>query len=306
MASWDHFLVVDRYPEPGSYEIVRHEVELPGGTTTNTAVALSRLGVSVSLTAIIGGDRNGSRLREALEAEEGIDSQALGVHEGEPTDGSTIIVSSNPAERTIYWHQGARLERGDRLDISSIFDHDVVLVDVASASLRRWLTDLPAHTSPRSKLLGTLTYIAGSEEPDGLDVALRHDVIVGSEREARLLTTRATLDGTVRTIQAEMLGANVRAWVISRSAGGCLIVTRDDILAIPAFSATPIDVTGAGDAFAAGIAYGMARRWDWYRTGRLANGLGALAVRSLGAQTALPTPAELGACMGEPPGTLFM
>lgn len=305
MASWDRFLVVERYPAAGAYEIVRHEVELPGGTTTNTAVALSRLGAQISLIAMVGDDREGSHLTSCMDAEASIDTEALCVREGQPTDASTIIVSADPQERTIYWHQGASLERGDRLDISAIFDHDLVLLDVASAPLRRWLTDLPAHTSPRSLLLGTLTYVAGSERPDSLEVTLRHDAIAGSERETLLLTGASDVDQATRTIQAQMPGANLRTWVISRGSTGCRIVTRDQVLDVPPYAVDAIDVTGAGDAFAAGVAYGMAKRWDWERTGRLANAVGALATRSLGAQEALPDIDEVATIMSEPASTLF-
>lgn len=305
MASWDRFLVVERYPTAGAYEIVRHDVELPGGTTTNTAVALSRLGAQVSLIAMIGDDHEGARLKGHMDAEARIDTGAFCIREGEPTDASTIIVSADPPERTIYWHQGASLERGDRLDISAIFDHDLVLLDVASAPLRRWLTDLPAHTSPRSLLLGTLTYVAGSGEPDSLEVTLRHDAITGSERETLLLTGSSGMDEATHTIQAHMPGANLRTWVISRGSTGCRIITRDQVLDVPPFTVNAVDVTGAGDAFAAGVAYGMATRWNWERTGKLANAVGALATRSLGAQEALPDINEVAAIMREPASTLF-
>lgn len=305
MASWDRVLVVQRYPEAGAYEIVRREVELPGGTTTNTAVALARIGARVSLAGMVGDDHDGERLRQALDAESGIDSRWLAIRHGEPTDASTIIASADPPERTIFWHQGAQLRRGDRLDIAAILDHDLVLLDVADAPLRRWLTDLPAHFAPRSKLLGTLTYVAGSDEPDGLEVVLRHDAIVGSERETLLLTGSASADHATRLIQEAMPGANLRAWVFSRGAMGCRVVTRDAIADVPGFEADVVDVTGAGDAFAAGIAYGFARRWEWQRTGRLANAIGALSTRALGAQASLPTPEELSVLLRESRGTLF-
>lgn len=305
MASWDRFLVVDRYPDAGSYEVVRDEFELPGGTTTNTAVALSRLGIDVSLTAMTGDDTNGSRIREGLAAETRIDTGGLGIRATQRTDASTIIVSTDPVERTIYWHQGVRLERGDRLDIAAMFDHDVILLDVASAPLRRWLTDLPAHTSPRCRLLGTLTYVAGNDERDNLEVMMRHDAVVGSERETLLVTGSAGLEAATRKITDTAPGSNLRAWIITRGPSGCRVVTRDEVLDIESFPVSPVDVTGAGDAFAAGIAYGMARRWDWTRTGRLANGLGALTTRALGAQTALPTLQEVAEIMTEPASTLF-
>lgn len=305
MASWDRILVVDRYPVAGAYELVRRELHLPGGTTTNTSVALARMGSHVSLAAMTGADAHGQRLRESLLAEPGIDCSWLHERCDEPTDASTIIASASPPERTIFWHRGACLKRGDRLELSAIFDHDLVLLDVADASLRRWLTDLPAHFAPRARLLGTLTYVAGSEEPDSLDVTLGHDVIVGSERETLVVTGTRSAEEATRYVQRAMPGANLRAWIFSRGAAGCRIITRDEAIDVSGFEVLVEDVTGAGDAFAAGIAYGVARRWDWTRTGRLANAAGALATRAIGAQASLPTPAEISAMLSEGESTLF-
>jgi len=45
-----------------------------------------------------------------------------------------------------------------------------------------------------------------------------------------------------------------------------------------------LDPTGCGDAYRAGILYGIANAWDWERTGGLASVLGALKIASRGAQ----------------------
>jgi ribokinase len=58
---------------------------------------------------------------------------------------------------------------------------------------------------------------------------------------------------------------------------------------IPAFAVHSVDSTGAGDAFAAGLVYGLASSWDWDYIGRFASAAGALATRDFGAQASLPT-----------------
>ena len=44
------------------------------------------------------------------------------------------------------------------------------------------------------------------------------------------------------------------------------------------------DPTGCGDAYRAGLLYGLVHGWDWVRTGRLASTLGALKIGSRGGQ----------------------
>ncbi len=288
LASWDRLLVVDRIAPVGGYAVVISEVSLPGGTTSNTAVALARLGAETSFTGMIGDDADSTLLRSAL-ADAGVDLSGLSVRPNEPTDASTIIIGGDPPDRTIYWHKGAHIVRGDRIDIGAVFDHDVVILDVADAPLRRFLTDLPAHTSPRAHLLGTLVYLVESGEPDELEIALRCDTITGNERETLLLTGDTTLDDATATLQAAMIGANLRAVVVSRGSKGCRAFTATDVWDIPAFSVDVIDTTGAGDAFTAGLAYGLALRWPLPRAARFGNAIGGLAVRELGGQASLPT-----------------
>jgi len=304
LASWDRFVVVDRQPVPGSYPIVHEEASLPGGTTTNSAAMLARLGAHVSLAAYVGDDADGEALRAAMIAA-GVDVAWLRTRAGTRTDGATIVVSRTPPERTILWRPGAQLVRGDRLDVAALFAHDLVLLDVADAPLRRFLVDLPAHTAPGARLLGTLTYLADAGLPDALEIALRHDAMTGNDRQLLALVGAETLDDALALVRTRLVGNNLRTWVVSRGAAGCSIVTPTERWDVPAFPVEAVDTTGAGDAFAAGIAYGMARRWDWPRIGRLANAAAALSTRALGAQTALPSRAEVASLLGEDAATLF-
>ena len=49
-------------------------------------------------------------------------------------------------------------------------------------------------------------------------------------------------------------------------------------------AAAVVDPTGCGDAFRAGLLYGIVHGWDWERTGRLASTLGSLKIASRGGQ----------------------
>jgi ribokinase len=204
-------------------------------------------------------------------------------------------------DRTIYWHVGAAIRKGDPLDIDAFFGQDVLVLDVADAPLRRFLTDLPAHTRPGVRMLGTLTYLVDSGEPDELEVALRFDTLVGNEREYESLTGIGDPHDAMRAIADRMPGSNLRTAVMSSGDRGCQVVTRDEHIAIPGFVVDAIDTTGAGDAFAAGIAWGMSQRWDWSETGRFANAIGALATRGIGAQSTLPTMVEVESLLARQP-----
>ena len=96
----------------------------------------------------------------------------------------------------------------------------------------------------------------------------------------------------------------LRAALITRGAEGCRVVTETNRWNIPAFRVDAVDPTGAGDAFAAGVAWGMAQRWSWPEIGRFANAVGALACCALGAQTSLPSLEDVEALLANQPMTV--
>lgn len=303
LVSWDRLYIVERYPAPGSYAIVRESLEAPGGRAGNSAVAAARLGAKVSIAALVGDDPLGERLRQALR-DEGIDTTWLSTALEVPTDASTIVVSQDPPERTIFWHPGARLTRGCRLDIAAIFEHDIVLLDVDDLPLRRFLVDLPAHTVPTARLLGTLTHLADIASPEVWTLALGHDALVGNQREWLALTGASSLETAIERAQEAMVGHNLRAGLITLGAEGAIAFTARERWSAPAFRVEVKDPTGAGDAFAGAIAYAMALRWPWPEALRVANAVAALATRALGAQTSLPSLEEVTALLGEDPELL--
>ncbi|MDQ4044462.1 MAG: carbohydrate kinase family protein [Chloroflexota bacterium] len=295
----DEVLHLDHLPVPGTSAVITAVSESPGGTTANTAVALARLGEKVTLRALVGDDPEGQALREGLERE-GVDCAMVTVAGGRPTDRSVILLDIRTGERTILWRKGAMIDRTDKLDVYTLFDHDVVVLDMADEPLRRFLTDLPAHTRPDVNLLGPITYIVDNAEPDAVDVAFRFDTITGNITQFLDLMQVQSEGELIETVQHRMPGTNLRAAVVTLAADGCLWITRDAHEYVEGFRVEVSDTIGAGDAHTAGVAYGMARRWAWPETCRFANAVAALSTTGTGAQSALPTLAEVEMLMGEP------
>lgn len=300
LSSWDRLISVPAYPEVGGQADVLEEVSAPGGTTTNTAVALARLGADVGLATAIGDDDRGELVRAGLAAE-GIDTSWVTVKPGEVTDLATVIVSRDPLDRTIFWEQGAQLRRHDKLDIFGLMGGEVLVIDVGDAPLRRFLLDLPAHTVPNAQLLGSLTYLANEQLDDAFDMALRHDAIVTNVRDLLDVTGTWTLSDATTALQHRMRGANLRAALVTLGAEGCHVVTESERKRVPAYQVEVVDPTGAGDAFVAGMAWGMAQRWEWDEVARFANAVGALSCCSLGAQTSLPSLEDVRTLMRDAP-----
>jgi sugar/nucleoside kinase (ribokinase family) len=84
----------------------------------------------------------------------------------------------------------------------------------------------------------------------------------------------------------------LRAAVVTCGAQGSLAFTLNECWTCPAFPVDVVDTTGAGDAFAGAVAFGIACRWEWPSVLRFAGAVAGISITRLGAQTALPTWAE--------------
>ena len=262
-ASWDTLLPVDRYPAEGEYCIATAEIELPGGTSTNTAVALARLGLPPRFVGRVGDDWRGVRLRDGLIAA-GVICDTVTIRPGQDSDRSVIPISPS-GSRTIFWIKGAMLRHGDALDLPLIFSHRIVYLDLVDLDL--WRDVLASYErgelAPSDALLvGQAVFVAGVAAPhDALVLIARHHVFIGGEWEWKLMTGAADLDGIIRATRP-LLGRSVlQAAVITRGAEGCTVLTPERSFAVPAMPVTVVDTTGAGDAFAAGYIYGLAHGW---------------------------------------------
>ena len=77
----------------------------------------------------------------------------------------------------------------------------------------------------------------------------------------------------------------VKALVITKGAEGSVIHTSGDEVAIPAAKpAETVDPTGCGDAYRAGLLYGLMNDMDWETTGRIASLMGAIKIEQHGTQ----------------------
>ena len=86
-------------------------------------------------------------------------------------------------------------------------------------------------------------------------------------------------------IPLEKIAQRVRALIVTRGAEGSTIYLDGQALMIPpAQPVAVVDPTGCGDAYRAGLIYGITRQLDWETTGRIASLMGAVKVAHPGTQ----------------------
>ena len=92
----------------------------------------------------------------------------------------------------------------------------------------------------------------------------------------------------------EQIATKVKALIVTLGANGSHIYADGQRIMIPCVKANEIvDPTGCGDAYRAGLLYGIANGWDWPTCGRLASTMGSIKIASRGGQNHKPTREEI-------------
>ena len=116
----------------------------------------------------------------------------------------------------------------------------------------------------------------GSE--DLLNFAEQASWLAFNDYEAKLMSER-----TGKSM--EQLAEMVKAVIVTRGGEGSTIYTSDKVHEIPSAPVDAItDPTGCGDAYRAGLLYGLMNDIDWEITGRIASLMGAIKIETAGTQ----------------------
>lgn len=95
-------------------------------------------------------------------------------------------------------------------------------------------------------------------------------------------------------LSLDELASKVKALIVTLGGNGSQIYADGQRYDIPCVEASQVvDPTGCGDAYRAGLLYGIARGWDWPTCGRLAATMGAIKIASRGGQNHAPTREEI-------------
>jgi ribokinase len=267
---------VEKLPGPGETVIGATFVQTNGGKGANQAVAAARAGADVVLVGMLGDDDLGRQARAALDAE-GVDTSHVGT--GSAHTGVALILVDSEGENLIAVASGANDDVGSDA-VSTAFDAigeeavvlsvleipDAAVVAAAKqASQRGWpfvLNPAPARTIA-PELLSMCT------------------VLTPNEHEAPSLGAATT---------AELLDRGVGAVVVTMGAKGAEIHRAgQEPEHVAAARVTPVDTTGAGDAFSGVLAAALAEGHDLRTAVAWANAAAGLSTVKVGAREGMPS-----------------
>lgn len=92
--------------------------------------------------------------------------------------------------------------------------------------------------------------------------------------------SHSTLEEFCRDYAGEMGWESV---CVTRGAGGCVLLLKDEFVEAPGFGVTVVDAVGAGDAFAAAFLHGLGNGWRAKQVADFANRVGAVVTSRPGA-----------------------
>jgi ribokinase len=291
-ANTDYLVRGDRLPQPGeTVQGGEFEPADAGGKGANQAVAAARLGARVAFIGRVGVDDRGRILLQRLEAE-GVEVRHV-VKDRRASTGVALIHVGAEGEKQILVAPGAnlRLTTADVRRASGTIQCANVLVLQFEVPMKATLA--AARIAHRARVPIVLDP-APAAKPPGELLRLVH-VIRPNEHEAEELTgVKVRNRATARRAAERLIELGPRAAIVAGGSGGNLLVWRNDTgnldeIWLPKLPVKTIDATGAGDAFAAGIAVALSEKRSFPEAAVFANAAGALATTKIGAQPAMPT-----------------
>lgn len=261
-----------------------------GGKGANQAVAAAQLGAEVWLIGRVGMDGFGAALLQGLQAA-GVRTEHVQKTAG--ASGVAVIQVEDSGQNSIVVIPGANagLTAADVLAAADVIrGADVLLV--------QFEVPLEAvETAVRTATEAGVTVIVdpAPAQREVSSLILSADWLLPNETEAEVLTGTAVndLSSAQRAArQLQRLGAK-RALVTLGGDGVLLVDPAGQAQVAEPFRVCAVDTTAAGDAFAGGLAYGLAAGMSESEAVRFACATGALATTRHGAQSSVPTGEEV-------------
>ena len=280
-------MLIDESAAHRLYESMGAATIISGGSAANTIVGLSSFGIRTAFVGKLRDDETGRSFAHDIR-KSGVYFETPFAVDG-PSTARCLVLVTPDGERTMNTYLGACQNLGpDDIDEQLVRDSSVLY-------LEGYLWDPPAAKEAFKKA-AAISHAAGNQVAltlsdsfcvdryrDEFLELIRHkvvDIVFANQHELKALYQTADFDTAVSAFRNEgVLGA------VTRSEEGCLIVSRDQTISVPASPIEKlVDTTGAGDLFAAGFLAGLVRGCDMRDAGRLGGLAAAEVIQHYGAR----------------------
>jgi sulfofructose kinase len=279
----DYLGKIEAYPPPDAKCEFSNLVIQGGGPASTALVALARWGVSCAFAGVLGDDLFGNMAKAFLD-EEGIDTGGILVRNGFESQFAFIVAEAGVGRRTIFWRRptGPPL-KPEELDFNIIRQARVVLTDGL-------FVEASIAACKAAKDAGVPVVVdAGTLRQGILDIVPFSDYFVVSENFAKSLV------GNDKPVDAcyKLAELGPRVTGVTLGARGYVALAEGQVIERPAYPVEAVDTTGCGDAFHAGLCYGVVKGWDVKKSLDLGAWAAAMVSLKLGGRAGIPSLKEV-------------
>jgi ribokinase len=272
----DVSMPVHAIPSPGQDVYVDELSFHLGGSATNTAIVLSQLGLFPHLFGSVGTDQNGNRLLKDIRSF-GLATDQIIRKRGIPS-GQIFLTILPDGERSMYSFRGANVCTIPE-DIPSGWETRTDLLHISGYAFLK--------SPQRDTALALIDTATKIHIPISIDTGM--DPVFVAHQEMKNILGKLTIcicglrEGAVLTGKEEVtkilqafFDLGISCVAIKLGSEGCIVGLEGRIVHLPALSIKPVDTTGSGDAFSAGILIAWLMHYELSDMCVLANGLGAM------------------------------
>ena len=269
------------------YRTMGPAVEISGGSAANTIVGVASFGARAAFVGKVRDDALGRIFAHDIRAA-GVAFETPLAPSGPSTARSYILVTPD-GERTMNTFLGAAQNlgvddiHGETIAAAAITYLEGYLWDPQNAKDAFLQAAAIAHDAKRRVAL-TLSdaFCVDRWRSEFLELMRTGivDIVFANEAELHSLYQTADFDTALSALRQD-----AKLAVVTRSEQGCVVATRETAQAVPAFPVERVvDTTGAGDLFAAGFLFGLARGKDHVTAARCGALAAAEVIGHLGAR----------------------
>jgi ribokinase len=295
----DQVVHVSHIPRLGETLLGAGSLKLvPGGKGANQAVAMARLGAEVVMAGRVGKDFFGKQLIEALKTD-GIDTRLVEI-DAQEASGTAFIFLEPGGDNAIVVASGANMQVGAHED-----QMERIEAAIPGAAALVLQLEIPIATVTRLIAAGhemdvPVILNLAPAQPLSLEVLSQLSVLILNETEASLLSGQRieSLDDA-RLVATVLHESGIPTVIITLGAQGALLAIagkstgKTQCFHQPAPAVQVIDTTAGGDCFAGAFTIALTEGQSPRDALRFAVYASALKVTKFGAQSGLPTRAEV-------------
>jgi sugar/nucleoside kinase (ribokinase family) len=263
-----------------------------GGCAANVAISLSKQGITADVAGRLGNDPSAQIVLTSL-TKANVGSEHITFSDTQPTSQTVVLLVRGQDRRYIHVFGANKEFTASQIDRTWLKGLKVFYLGGLFAMPDMDMTELlDLLRFCQSKSITTVLDVVipkGHLGFHGLDKLLPHiDYFVPNDDEAQQITGEADPLEQIRVFQRH--GANTV--IITRGELGCIAAKGSEMWQGGIYPINPVDLTGSGDAFSAGLIVGILRGWDMPGMLRYASALGASSTRAIGTTDGVFSAAE--------------